>query len=127
MRTSTRRKRRPAYDAYLASRSWRDRRKAWYAAWITRRGTPPACLVCDREWSLRTGHLHHLSYMRLGDEEDEDLVPLCASHHRQLHWVLDHSLGWRRLGRRQASVGIIGLLRQGFRATVAAGSAPIAS
>jgi predicted HNH restriction endonuclease len=111
--TPTRRDRRAAYDGYLSSRAWRDRRKAWYAAWLARHGTPPACRVCDRKWSLRTGHLHHLSYTRLGDEDDEDLMPLCAAHHRQLHWVLDQSVGWRRLGRRQASLGLIGLLRQG--------------
>jgi hypothetical protein len=111
-----RRNRRAQYDAYLASRTWRARRKAWYAAWLTRHGTPPTCLVCDRAWCLRAGHLHHLTYMRIGDERDDDLVPLCARHHRELHTVLDRSAGWRRLGRRQATVGIIGLLRQGCRA-----------
>lgn len=108
-----RRNRRASYDAYLTSHVWRARRKAWSAAWLTGCGTPPACLVCDREWSLRSGHLHHLTYQRIGDEEDEDLVPLCAQHHRQLHRVLEESAGWRQLGRRQASAGIIGLLRQG--------------
>ena len=67
MRTPRRRdggthiRRQAVYDAYLASHAWRQRRKAWYAAWLTQRGTPPACLVCDREWSLRNGHLHHLT------------------------------------------------------------------
>ena len=77
--------------------------------------------MCDREWSLRSGHLHHLTYERLGDEDDDDLVPLCARHHRQLHRVLEESAGWRRLGRRQASAGIIGLLRQDHLATRAVG------
>jgi hypothetical protein len=38
-------------------------------------------------------------------------VPLCAQDHRQLHHVLEHGAGWRRLSRRQASLGIIALLR----------------
>jgi hypothetical protein len=121
VRTLTRRSRSGAYDAYLVSDAWRDRRKAWYAAWLTRCGTPPACMVCSREWSPRSGHLHHLTYERLGDENDDDLVPLCPRDHRQLHRVLEASAGWRRLGRRQASAGIIGLLRQDDSATRAVG------
>ena len=121
MRTLTSRSRSGAYDAYLVSDAWRARRKAWYAVWLTRCGTPPRCLVCDREWSLRSGHLHHLSYERLGDEDDDDLVPLCARHHRQLHRVMEESAGWRRLGRRHASAGIISLLRQDDSATRAVG------
>lgn len=105
-------RRRAVYDAYLASHAWRQRRKAWYAAWLTRAGTPPACLVCNREWSLRNGHLHHLTYMRIGDEDDRDLVPLCARHHRRLHEVLEKSTWWRKVGREQASLQIIALLRQ---------------
>lgn len=29
--------------------------------------------------------LHHRTYVRMGDEWDEDLVPLCVSCHRLLH------------------------------------------
>ena len=104
--------RRAAYDAYLASSGWRARRRAWYAAWLTAHGTPPHCLVCDRVWCPRNGHLHHLTYIRIGREDDEDLVPLCARDHRKLHHVLEHSAGWRRLSRLQASLGIIELLRR---------------
>ena len=57
------------------------------------------------------------TYERLGHEDDNDLVPLCARHHRQLHRVMEESAGWRRLGRRHASAGIIGLLRQDDSAT----------
>ena len=113
--------RRAVYDAYLASKSWRDRRKAWYAAWLTRHGTPPACLVCEKTWSPRTGHLHHLTYLRLGGEHNEDLVPLCGMHHRRLHEVWDHSPGWRRLGRAQGSLGMIGMLRRHHTAQPAQG------
>ena len=118
MRTRRRRdrrtmiRRRAVYEAYLASHAWRQRRKDWYAAWLTQRGTPPACLVCDREWSLRSGHLHHLTYMRIGAEDNRDLVPLCARHHRRLHEILERSPDWRRLGREQASLAIIATLRR---------------
>jgi hypothetical protein len=105
--------RRAVYDSYLASRAWRDRRRAWYAAWLTRAGTPPTCLVCDRQWSPKSGHLHHLTYVRIGDEDDADLVPLCSRDHRRLHDVLERSPSWRRLGRAQASIGIMAMLRRG--------------
>lgn len=105
--------RRAGYATYLTSKGWKTRRRAWYAAWLTAHGTPPLCLVCDRTWSPRTGHLHHLTYVRLGREHDEDLVPLCAPAHRRLHTVLDTSPGWRRIGRRGASLGIIASLRRG--------------
>ena len=111
--------RRAFYQRYLASRGWRDRRRAWYAAWLTAMGTAPACLVCDRQWSPKTGHLHHLTYVRLGHEDDTDLVPLCARDHRHLHEVLERSQGWRRRGRAQASIGIIAMLRRRHKRQVA--------
>src|SRR3954471_20643956 len=86
-----------AYDAYLASKAWKAKRQQWYAAWLTAAGTPPVCAACGSRWTLKTGHLHHLTYMRLGREEPEDLVPLCARHHRQLHAIFDTSPSWRRL------------------------------
>lgn len=112
MHTPLRRKGKAEYDAYLASRTWRQRRQTWYAAWLTLHGAPPMCLVCDRTWRPSTGHLHHLTYARLGGEHDSDLAPLCARHHEELHLLLDRSAGWRRDGRRQASLETIGLLRE---------------
>jgi hypothetical protein len=104
--------RRAVYDSYLASRAWRDRRRAWYSAWLTTAGTPPRCIVCDRQWSPKSGHLHHLTYVRIGNEDDTDLVPLCPQDHRRLHEVMERSQSWRRLGRAQASIGIIAMLRR---------------
>lgn len=133
MRTPPRRdrpksiRRRAVYDAYLASHAWRDRRKAWSAAWLTQRGTSPGCLVCDREWGLRTGHLHLLTYMRIGHEDDRDLVPLCARHHRRLHEVLETSTYWRTLGREQASLRIIALLRRTHLESHLAGTSTVAT
>ena len=104
-----------AYDAYLASKAWKAKRQQWYAAWLTAAGTPPVCAACGARWTLKTGHLHHVTYMRLGREEPEDLLPLCARHHRQLHAIFDTSLSWRRLGRAAATAGIIA----GFRSRAA--------
>ncbi|MHB8188366.1 MAG: hypothetical protein ACYDDU_20320, partial [Dermatophilaceae bacterium] len=63
-------------------------------------------------WSTRSGHLHHLTYQRLGAEEPEDLMPLCNRDHTRLHDLLDGSPSWRRLGRAGATVAIIGVLRR---------------
>jgi hypothetical protein len=120
-------RRRAIYDAYLASRAWRQRRKAWYAARLTQRGIPPTCLVCDREWSLREGHLHHLTYMRVGAEDDRDLVPLCARHHHRLHEVLERSPCWRTLGQEQASMRIIATLRRPERQRPSPAAATVAA
>lgn len=76
-------------------------------AWLTSTGHSPHYLV----WCPRSGQLHHLTYIRIGREDNEDLVPPCAPDHRKLHRVLEHSQGWRHLTRQQASVQIIALLR----------------
>jgi len=100
----------------MNSKAWQDKRRAWYARWVTLTGCPPTCLVCGRRWSLRSGHLHHLTYQRLGAEEPTDLWPLCARDHGRLHEVLDGSPSWRRVGRAAATVGIVAILRRKERA-----------
>jgi 5-methylcytosine-specific restriction endonuclease McrA len=110
-RTPRRRSRRASYDAYLASRAWSDKRKQWYAAWLSSAGIEPSCLVCGRSWTLKSGHLHHTTYARLGDESLTDLVPLCRRDHRALHALIDCTPTWRRTDRRTATAGIIALLR----------------
>ena len=110
-RRAARGRRRASYDAYLISRTWQVRRKQWYAAELTTAGTAPTCLVCGKRWTLKAGHLHHVTYMRLGREEHEDLIPLCQRDHHALHVILDAQPGWRHLGRAAATVGIIARLR----------------
>ena len=92
---------RAAYDAYLDSRAWSDKRKQWYAAWLTAAGVEPSCLVCGRRWTLKSGHLHHATYARLGAEPVEDLVPLCRRDHQRLHALIDAHPTWRRADRRR--------------------------
>jgi len=87
----------------MNSAAWQEKRREWYHRWVDANGSSPGCLVCGQQWSLRTGHLHHVTYMRLGYEDLEDLIPLCAAHHARLHEVFDHSTQWRREGRAAAS------------------------
>ncbi|KJK11760.1 hypothetical protein UB45_10920 [Terrabacter sp. 28] len=107
-----RRRRRPAYDAYLSSSAWSDKRKHWYAAWLTAAGVEPSCLVCGRRWTLKAGHLNHATYVRLGEESLADLLPLCRRDHRRLHAILDASPSWCRADRQTATAGIIAALRR---------------
>ncbi|GAA2161023.1 hypothetical protein FHX52_3236 [Humibacillus xanthopallidus] len=100
------------YDVYLASRAWRDKRREWYAAWLTTAGAEPACLVCGRPWTLKSGHLHHATYVRVGAEDVRDLLPLCRRHHHLLHSILDADAGWQRYSRPHATAGIIAILRR---------------
>ena len=116
-RRAARGRRRVSYDAYLISRTWQARRKRWYAAELTIAGTAPTCLVCGKRWTLKTEHLHHVTYMRLALEEHEDLIPLCRRDHHALHVILEAQPGWRSLGRDAATVGIIARLRDRHTAT----------
>jgi 5-methylcytosine-specific restriction endonuclease McrA len=111
-RTPRPRRRRKSYDAYLASRAWSDKRKQWYAAWLSSAGIEPSCLVCGRRWTLKSGHLHHTTYVRLGDESLSDLVPLCRRDHRALHAVIDSTPTWRRTDRRTATAALVAVLRE---------------
>jgi hypothetical protein len=104
--------RRASYDAYLNSRAWSDKRKGWYAAWLTAAGVEPSCLVCGRRWTLKAGHLHHATYERLGAESPRDLLPLCRRDHKALHAVIDSHPTWRRADRLTATAAIIAGLRQ---------------
>jgi 5-methylcytosine-specific restriction endonuclease McrA len=104
--------RRVSYATYVDSPSWYRRRQRWRAEWLARTGAEPACLVCGTEWTARSGDLHHRCYERLGAEAFEDLVPLCRACHWALHDIWDASPAWRRLGRGQATDGIVAALRR---------------
>jgi len=104
--------RRRRYAAYIDSEAWFQRRECWYEQWLQQVGSKPVCLVCEQPWTLRSGDLHHRSYDRLGDEAFTDLLPLCRDCHTRLHDLWDCSPGWRKLGRSQATIGIIHALRR---------------
>lgn len=110
--TASRIRRRAAYDEYMRSPEWAALRREWFEEERST-GAPAACAVCGATTTLE---LHHLDYQRLGAERHEDLVALCAEHHKRVHDVLDASSQWRRLPRRTASMGIIATMsrpRQG--------------
>jgi len=96
----------------MESIAWQEKRRGWYQHWTSTHGSAPVCVVCECRWSLRSGQLHHVTYMRLGAEEPDDLVPLCPTHHARLHELWDSSPHWRARGRSAATHGIIAVLRR---------------
>lgn len=64
------------HDAYLRSPAWQAKRADY------RRNRKWACLICGAKRGIQ---LHHLTYDRLGDEDLDDLVPLCQGCHVIVH------------------------------------------
>jgi len=79
---TTRRKPKPPrkvdYEQYINSPQWRARKVDYYSR------HPKRCRACDTSNGVIID-LHHHTYERLGYELDEDLVPLCRYHHKQIH------------------------------------------
>jgi hypothetical protein len=105
-------RRRGRYASYIESEAWFRRREQWHAEHVDSTGAEPTCAVCDAAWTLSRGDLHHRTYDRLGRERYGDLIPMCRVHHAALHELWDASPAWRRLGRAQATAGIISILRR---------------
>jgi hypothetical protein len=100
------------YAEYIASPAWWRRRERWYHDEVTATGRPPQCAVCDKEWTLTSGDLHHATYDDLGREQHRDLVPMCRTCHERLHQILDRSKHWRKLPRAVATRQLITILRR---------------
>jgi 5-methylcytosine-specific restriction endonuclease McrA len=70
------------YYEYLKTKEWKEKSaQAKYRAGLT-------CELCGRHQNeLVDSELeaHHVSYVRLGYEEPEDLVVLCRDCHRKIH------------------------------------------
>ncbi len=71
------------YNEYLHTDWWRARmaraiRKAGYHCQVD------GCKIPDLHL-----HVHHLSYERLGNESDSDLLVLCWYHHKEAHRKLE--------------------------------------
>ena len=65
------------YKAYLRSAAWRERR----ATALARAG-----YRCERCGNKRNPlHAHHKTYVRLGNEQPDDLEVLCSPCHRSEH------------------------------------------
>jgi hypothetical protein len=106
--------RRCLYALWMASPEWRALRAAWLEEWRRRHRVEPTCVICDGPWTLRDD-LHHRSYVRLGTEVFEDLLPMHRSCHEAVHRIWEHSPAWRKLGWSQATVGIAAILRQAIQ------------
>ncbi|OHA89950.1 MAG: hypothetical protein A3F53_02490 [Candidatus Zambryskibacteria bacterium RIFCSPHIGHO2_12_FULL_48_10] len=61
---------------YLSSEKWRQRKVIYFNKF--RR----LCIVCNSSFDI---DLHHKNYQRLYAELDQDLVPLCRTHHDAFH------------------------------------------
>jgi len=64
------------YEEYINSRAW-DRRRVLYFGAHRR-----ACRFCG---DTKNVQLHHRTYVRMGAELDDDLVPLCQQCHSMVH------------------------------------------
>lgn len=64
------------YKAYIKSVLWRKRKFAYYKT------HKKECVVCRSDHRIS---LHHMTYERLGDELDSDLVSLCWGCHANYH------------------------------------------
>lgn len=69
-----------AYQAYIASAEWAEKRRRAFAV----HGT--FCRSCGR--NNVTLHVHHRTYERLGAEQLEDLVILCDTCHAGVHQLV---------------------------------------
>ena len=65
------------YQRYMQSEAWVAFKTRYREA-----GWPWRCIACG---DGRHIHLHHVTYVRLGDEDLRDVVPLCATCHDRLH------------------------------------------
>jgi uncharacterized protein YlaI len=66
----------PEYEAYLTSREWKSRKDRYFSTHAKK------CEICNKKTRI---HAHHLSYEKLGNEPDSDLMPLCHDCHNKVH------------------------------------------
>lgn len=69
-----------AYARYLQSPEWRKRRER------ALKRSDYKCQDCGAVYGLS---VHHLTYARVGDEREEDLIVLCKGCHRKRHPEID--------------------------------------
>ena len=70
------RRRRLKYESYIQSQRWQRRKVEYFFL------REKICWRCGTDQHI---HLHHHTYVRLGKELSEDLVPLCHTCHRRVH------------------------------------------
>jgi hypothetical protein len=67
--------RRSVTATYMKPDASQDKRRSWYARWATLTASSLVFPVCGQKWSVRCGHLHQLSYQRLGAGDVGELTP----------------------------------------------------
>jgi hypothetical protein len=68
-----------SYADYLTSDHWKDFRQRYKDA-----GRPMGCVICAKTFV----QLHHVTYVRLGEELFDDVIPVCRPHHVAIHdWL----------------------------------------
>lgn len=65
------------YQTYMASKAWQRRRASYFAE-----GWPKCCVACGAGSNIT---LHHMTYVRLGNEASRDLIAICRECHERLH------------------------------------------
>jgi len=63
------------YSVYIQSVEWQVKSSL-------ERTKNPNCSLCNRKGVL---HVHHRTYVRLGEEKDGDLIVLCSDCHELFH------------------------------------------
>jgi len=69
------------YKNYLKTKHWKYKRISIYRKYDRR------CTKCGEAFQLIDSNVHHLTYERVGNELDEDLVLLCKECHKKVHGI----------------------------------------
>lgn len=65
------------YNKYMSSAAWQKKRREYWDANLLK-----SCYVCSDPWiGFKGKQLHHLTYQRFGNENLNDLVPVCPECH----------------------------------------------
>ena len=83
------------YSDYLRSSHWRNKKKEYFDI------NKKECEHCN---SLDKLHLHHKSYINIGNEKLTDLMCLCESCHSKEHKRLNVIKENRKNGRKKAKI-----------------------
>lgn len=72
---------RESYTTYIKSVQWKQKKNEWVNS-----GRPTFCFACEEPMprSMAGFNFHHMTYANLGNENLDDLIPLCSSDHRRL-------------------------------------------
>ena len=103
--------RRGRYADYVNSKAWAKRRRRWFQEHWEQTHELAVCVVCG----MRPVDLHHLDYDNLGDEDYDQLIPICRRDHDRIHAAWEATPHVRRLGRRTATLAIIDEMRSRLR------------